>query len=511
MNFFWPTKSVWDGDVNSCGRYLDDGIVSRLKFVRIGEEVQQYGIFIPATMLNNDIIQLESYKMFILYSTGQIPPKKSRGKGSKGKKTANTTEDTIDESEDSDPEPLIRIKLSSRRVIKKKSTILAADNIVPEPDIALELGKSISLTEAEEEAVAREVHATYARFMSESVPKPARRRQIGIAFIDTFTVSKKRTSDPAKKLKGIQTLTHAEQEAADMMKALKESKITSRRQAGTGGLSEGTGRIPGVLDESIVVFNTSSEGTGTKPVVPDEEKLILEWGADEESEPSAKDVDAEDDNKETESDYDDLYKYKIKVRKDADGEMKDNETGEQEFKENEELSNEAKTNAVHDDDQPQDSSAPKTDKAERQTWYKQPQPQGLLLGPEMEHCEAGWGGVLRCLSGWSMATPIDFSKFVLNGHKIGSLTQDILLGPAFILLKGTCSSSIKLEFNFQECFNALTDKLDWNNPEGDHHPFDLSKPLPFQGESPNLTVADDYFFNNDLGPVWLVDGFRIRI
>ncbi|GJS15522.1 putative ribonuclease H-like domain-containing protein [Tanacetum coccineum] len=68
-----------------------------------------------------------------------------------------------------------------------------------------------------------------------------------------------------------------------------------------------------------------------------------------------------------------------------------------------------------------------------------------------------------------MATPINFSKYVLNGLKIENLTQDILLGHAFNLLKGTCSSSIELEYNFQECFNALTDKLDWNNPEGDQY------------------------------------------
>ncbi|GJU86907.1 hypothetical protein Tco_1294453 [Tanacetum coccineum] len=45
-------------------------------------------------------------------------------------------------------------------------------------------------------------------------------------------------------------------------------------------------------------------------------------------------------------------------------------------------------------------------------------------------------------------------------------------------VKGTCTSNIELEYNFQECFNALADKLDWNNPEGDRYPFDLSKPLP---------------------------------
>ncbi|GJT76025.1 hypothetical protein Tco_1042750 [Tanacetum coccineum] len=97
-----------------------------------------------------------------------------------------------------------------------------------------------------------------------------------------------------------------------------------------------------------------------------------------------------------------------------------------------------------------------------------------------------------------MATPINFSKYVLNRLKIDNLTQDILLGPAYNLLKGTCSSSIKLKYRFQECFNALTDRLDWNNPQGYRYPFDLSKPLPLQGHLGHLTVAADYFFNNDL-------------
>ncbi|GKG65606.1 hypothetical protein Tco_0685268, partial [Tanacetum coccineum] len=47
--------------------------------------------------------------MFILYSTSQIPPKKSRGKGSQGKKTTDTTEESVDVS---DPKPLIRRKTS---------------------------------------------------------------------------------------------------------------------------------------------------------------------------------------------------------------------------------------------------------------------------------------------------------------------------------------------------------------------------------------------------------------
>ncbi|GKG42040.1 hypothetical protein Tco_0473791 [Tanacetum coccineum] len=61
--------------------------------------------------------------MFILYSIGQIPLKKSRGKGSQGTKTTDTTEESVDVSDESDPEPLIRRKTSRRKVVKKEATI----------------------------------------------------------------------------------------------------------------------------------------------------------------------------------------------------------------------------------------------------------------------------------------------------------------------------------------------------------------------------------------------------
>ncbi|GJW92206.1 hypothetical protein Tco_0169759 [Tanacetum coccineum] len=97
-----------------------------------------------------------------------------------------------------------------------------------------------------------------------------------------------------------------------------------------------------------------------------------------------------------------------------------------------------------------------------------------------------------------MATLIDFSKYAMNRLKINNLTQPHLVGPVYKLLKGTCTSNIKLEYNMKECFKALTDKLDWNNPEGDRFPFNLIKPLPLKGRPGCLTVAAEYSFNNDL-------------
>ncbi|GJT46929.1 hypothetical protein Tco_0955644 [Tanacetum coccineum] len=98
----------------------------------------------------------------------------------------------------------------------------------------------------------------------------------------------------------------------------------------------------------------------------------------------------------------------------------------------------------------------------------------------------------------SMSTPINFFAFIMNGLKINNLTQETLLGPAFRLLKGTCSNYAELEYDFEECYKALSEKLDWENPEGGDYPFDLTKPLPLVMSKNHQKVPVDYFFNNDL-------------
>ncbi|GJX71504.1 hypothetical protein Tco_0308675 [Tanacetum coccineum] len=50
----------------------------------------------------------------------------------------------------------------------------------------------------------------------------------------------------------------------------------------------------------------------------------------------------------------------------------------------------------------------------------------------------------------------------------------------------------------EECYKALYDQLDWNNPKGDRFPFDLSKPPPLKGHPGRLTIPSEYFFNKDL-------------
>nr|GEY55101.1 putative nucleotidyltransferase, ribonuclease H [Tanacetum cinerariifolium] len=97
-----------------------------------------------------------------------------------------------------------------------------------------------------------------------------------------------------------------------------------------------------------------------------------------------------------------------------------------------------------------------------------------------------------------MSTPIDFSTYIMNGMRITNLTQEILLGPTFRLLKGTRTNYAELEYNFKECYKALLEKLNWENPKGGDYPFDITKTLPFVLNGNRQLVLVDYFFNNDL-------------
>ncbi|GJY89230.1 hypothetical protein Tco_0503858 [Tanacetum coccineum] len=170
----------------------------------------------------------------------------------------------------------------------------------------------------------------------------------------------------------------------------------------------------------------------------------------------------------------------------------------------------ANEDVVNDADCPQDYVTPKTKKPFKDTWFKQP-PRPPTPDPEWnkrqvvtDQPEQPWFNHMVCVAKDPltfddlMASPIDFSKYVMNRLKIENLTQEILVGPVYNLLKGTCTSSIEFEYNMEGCFKALTNRLDWNNPEGYHCPFDLTKHLPLKGRPGRLTIYAEYFFNNDL-------------
>nr|GEU42140.1 hypothetical protein [Tanacetum cinerariifolium] len=87
-------------------------------------------------------------------------------------------------------------------------------------------------------------------------------------------------------------------------------------------------------------------------------------------------------------------------------------------------------------------------------------------------------------------TPLDFSNFLINRIKVDTLTLELLAGPTYELMKGSCKSLVELEYHLEEVFKATTDQLDWVNPEGQHYPHNLLKPLPLIPN--NRDEAADY-------------------
>nr|GEY42417.1 hypothetical protein [Tanacetum cinerariifolium] len=515
----------------------DDGIVSRLKFVRIGKDYEEYGLLIPDVMLTDAIKRSESYQMFIKYSTHHIPPKKSRGKGSLGEKTSDTPVEEVEVSEEYDPKPAKK-KTSSKRRVKKKVMIFADDNIISDdPDAALELAKLISQTEAEETEAAKKLG--------------------------------KVTFDPPKKLKGVPSLTPIEQEAVDIMQDFKKRKKSSKSQPGTGGSDEGTG----VPDEEKGI---------TK------EKVILEWGdedndndnvekddkdgdADDEGDDHVNDTqDAHDEDVKTEFVEDEIYKYKIRVRKDKDEEM-ENDKVEESDKRDEEATDAAKEDAkktleVKDDTKkteiPPTSSSLSVSLVELRVAKLEKDVSEMKTVDHSTEALTVLKSQVPMVIDSNLNTKVrDVFQKELQKHTTYLIHKYSLRHLPELTKKSTLTAEQEYEKNENAMDKGVVDTVKDHKkkhddddegpstgpnqgkmskrritkesgsskkpsttkdtpkgktstkgsktgksatisligiPEGNRYPFDLSKPLPLHGPPGHQTVAADYFFNNDL-------------
>nr|GFA74668.1 hypothetical protein [Tanacetum cinerariifolium] len=74
-------------------------------------------------------------------------------------------------------------------------------------------------------------------------------------------------------------------------------------------------------------------------------------------------------------------------------------------------------------------------------------------------------------------TPLDFSNFIMNRLRVDTLTPELLAGPTYELMKGSCNSLIELEYHLEEFYKATMDQLDWVNSEGQQYPHNLLQSL----------------------------------
>ncbi|GJT00282.1 retrovirus-related pol polyprotein from transposon TNT 1-94 [Tanacetum coccineum] len=152
----------------------------------------------------------------------------------------------------------------------KESSLTVDDNIISEdPDVALELVKSMGKTDVEEQEAVRLMHETHERIVIEKPTK--RRRQTGELSSEILQHYQRRNQ--SQKLKSVQVMSEEECLAADTKKA---SKLATRPQQ-TKGSSEGAGLIPEVSDEQKVDSATTD--------VSEES-----WGNDSDSEKSDEEV-----------------------------------------------------------------------------------------------------------------------------------------------------------------------------------------------------------------------------
>nr|GEY19484.1 hypothetical protein [Tanacetum cinerariifolium] len=171
---------------------------------------------------------------------------------------------------------------------------------------------------------------------------------------DTLSTPKSKPTTSKTKLKGASSLTLEEQAVAEIMQALKESKKIRKRQPGTGGSNEGTGSKPGIPDESIPQssllpqvkeLGDEQDSEHSDDDNDDVEKDNKDGDVDDEGDAHISDTqDADDEDVETESDEEDIYKYKIHVRKD-DGEEMINAKVNDSDKGDEEITDVAKADA----------------------------------------------------------------------------------------------------------------------------------------------------------------------
>nr|GFC64506.1 hypothetical protein [Tanacetum cinerariifolium] len=96
-----------------------------------------------------------------------------------------------------------------------------------------------------------------------------------------------------------------------------------------------------------------------------------------------------------------------------------------------------------------------------------------------------------------------FSNFIMNRLGVDTLTLELLAGPTYELIRGSCNSLTELEYHLEEVYTVTTDQLDWVNPEGQQYPHNLLQPLPLIPDNRGRRVIPfEHFINNDLEYLW---------
>ncbi|GJR22487.1 hypothetical protein Tco_0971014 [Tanacetum coccineum] len=316
-----------------------------------------------------------------------------------------------------------------------------------------------------------------------SASKPATGIVIREPPVETKSKRKEKEKVDVAHGKGIELLSEV---ALSEKAQMKEARMKSLRDfhkthpSGSGTVAE---KPPSV---EKITPTVTSEGTGDKPGVPStnddsSESESESWGNDEDDSNNEQESSDESSKQENESEEQELDSEQDEESDDDDQEQEDfdqeNESEDDEMKSDEEQGMDDTTDQFDDDadarleeptetatgivskktEVPVTSSSRSSDLASKfLNFLDIPQTDAEIVSPLDVHVHHE---VPR-----TQALHSPYNKPVSSLSPASS--TEVLLGPAFRLLKGTHSSYAELEYDFEECYKALLEKLDWENPEG---------------------------------------------
>nr|GEX64771.1 hypothetical protein [Tanacetum cinerariifolium] len=334
-------------------------------------------------------------------------------------------------------------------------------------------------------------------------------------------------------------MTEAQQLKLATKKSLQQTHIS---QASGSGADEGTGTLPGVPDvstdeseEDISWKSTDDEGDDDKGNDGDdddedtadkgngEENLDLNVGREE----------RHDEEEEEDELYRDIninqgmVKVVVQIQSDRlrDEAQKENDEFLKTIDENmqkiikEQVKEQVKRHRDDDADKDKEASAGSNRGSKRRREGKEPESASALkekVTRSPPTLDRDWNKTLpathESIQPWIrelakqsdsrfsfkelMDTPIDFSNFLINRLKVDTLTLELLAGPTYELMKGSCKSLVELEFFLDD------DKL-YKFKEGNFKRLRIQDIedmllLLVQGKLTNLTVEEHFAFNVSL-------------
>nr|GEW11066.1 hypothetical protein [Tanacetum cinerariifolium] len=499
----------------------DDTLLGTFKFVSKTEDYQKYRALIPDGMINQDIKDSKSYKTYLDYADGKVAPKKAR----KFKKPASPKLNIVSAS----PKEPTQINTLGKSVSKKKAPAKTdrGKGIKLLSDVALledaQLKETLKKSKKETHklqltAQVRELILNNRFLMS----KPERLKIQGDNedesddVHDEYNNNDDDGNDDGERDKSDDEdkMYEEEEEDDDVVKelygdlnitlGLRDINITNVEQGplqSSSISSDFTSKLLDLDDPSLNINSLMNTSTVPPPPPPDYPSSHPTTIPQQQTPDSTKTttyptmtlpIKPRDEKKKLRKDVEPSKGSKYKESKSSSSSKgtqsqsksssRSTQAEEPEFEAADiEMQQDQGNESGHIDDQPDNEATSKHD------WFQKPNkpPTPDQRKPPRMFDEL-------------MGTPIDFSAYVMNRLKIDNLTQEILVGPAFNLLKGTCKSFVELEYHFKECYKAVNDRLDWHNPEWSEYPFDLSKPLSLIEDQGHQVVPADYLINNDL-------------